>query len=99
MVQIEAEESIEGSVFCCDDIRGEDYLIKNPSPSQVSELLAWIKTGQSIEEMLTKTENSNPEYRAIIEGAVSQALSEEQRPAVTSKEMNQWLDQVLAESV
>lgn len=48
MVKVAATEDIDSSVFYCDDKRGEDNLIKNPSPAKIAKLLDWLKTDQSI---------------------------------------------------
>lgn len=51
------------------------------------------------EQMLDEVERLNPEYQAMIQHAVIEALADKNMPTVTANQMNEWLDDVLAEAV
>jgi uncharacterized phage-associated protein len=71
--------------------------IPDDMPSQAP--LSIVDMTKRGEEMLNEIEKSDPSYHAEINYAVIQALADDQAPTVTVNEMNEWLDNVLAEAV
>lgn len=71
--------------------------IPNDCPSK--ELLQISDMKQRGNEMVEQIETSNPLYQAMVQNSVINALAEEEAPTMTADQMNEWLDNVLIETI